>query len=243
MSKFSGPIGIASSNPFVCDEANPTHELGEKIYTPDGRAFRYVLNGAGALTAGTLIQSPAESTANQSRLVAAAAIGATTVTTTDTVTVTANQYAGGWLIGTGEGGTGNGIAYRIASHPAATAAVCTFTLEDPLQVAFTTATQIDLVQNPYRSVIVNPTTASGTVVGVAVNNISASQYGWIQTEGVAPVLNDASGATTVGVTVTASNQTAGSVEDGDTDTQAVVGYCVTGGAANEYSAVKLNIGG
>lgn len=244
MSTYSGQLGIASGLPPVVDEANPTHELGEKIFTSDGRAFRYVKVGAStALVAGTVVQSSAENTTNESITVAAAAAGATSITTTDTVTVTANQYAGGFMVTTGEGGTGNGLVYRIKSHPAATGAVCTFTLEDPLQVAVTTATQVDFVVNPYNGVIITPTSATGPVIGVAINDITAGQYGWIQTEGVAAVKADASGACTVGVLTTVSNQTAGCVEDGDTDTQGIVGVAVTGIASGEYGLVKLSIGG
>lgn len=239
MSKYNGVV-IGSGLPPVLDEANPTHELGERIVTPEGRAFRYAKAGTSALVAGELLQSPAEDTAVQSIAVAAAVVGATSVTTTGTVTVTADEYAGGWLVATGEGGTGNGVMYRIKSHPAATAAVVTVTLEDPLQVAFSASTQVDFVKNPYNGVIVNPTTASGTVVGVAVNNITASQYGWIQTEGVATVLSQ--GGATVGALQVASNGTAGAVEaatNASTEAQAVVGIAVTGIATTEYGAVKL----
>lgn len=242
MTTYTGPAGVFSGLPPVADEQYPSHQLGEKMYTSDGRAFRYVKAGGTALVAGTVVQSAVEDTNDESVLMAVAAIGATSVTSADTITVTADQYAGGYMITTGEGGTGNGLIYRIKSHPAATAAVCTFTLEDPLQVAISALTQVDLVANPYNGVLINPTTATGTVVGVAVNNITASYYGWVQCEGVAPVLADASGACTVGAIVTASNQTAGAVEDGDTDTQAIVGVAVTGIAANEYGAVKLSIG-
>ena len=231
-----------SGVPYAVDEANPTQVLGTLAVATDGRKFRYVKAGASALVAGELLQSPAEVTGDQSLAIAAAAIGDLTVTTTGTVTVTANQYAGGLLITTGEGGTGNGIAYRIKSHPAATAAVVVITLEDPIQVALTTATQIDLVANPYNGVIQNPTTASGTVVGVAVNNITASQYGWIQTGGVAAVLSQ--GGATVGVLQVASNGTAGAVENAanaSTEAQAIVGIAATGVATTEYGAVKLLI--
>src|SRR3990167_7468599 len=169
MSKFTGPTQIFSGNPLTTDEANPTHDLGEKLVTPDGREFRYVLAGGTALVTGNLIQSQAQATDSQSLIVAAAAIGALTVTTTDTTTVTANEFAGGYLIPTGEAGTGRGEVYRIASHPAATAAVLTLTLEDPIQVALNASTQIDLVHNQYRSVVQCPTTLTGSVIGVACN--------------------------------------------------------------------------
>ena len=238
-------MGIASGIPNVVDEANPTHQLGEKIYTADGRAFRYVKAGE-TLVVGDLIEAPAEATGNQSRLVAAAAVGDTTVTTTDTVTVTADEYAGGYVVVTGEGGTGTGFMYQIKSHPAATAAVCTFTLSDPIQVAFTALTQIDLVKNPYKDVLQSNTTPTSCVVGVAVNEITSGQYGWIQTEGVATVKNDATGAIVVGNHVVASGTTVGSCRaaaNDSTELFAIVGTAVTGIAQSERGAVKLIIGG
>ena len=187
MTNYTGTMGIASGIPTVVDDVNPTHELGEKIYTSDGRAFRYVKAGGTVLEAGKVQQSSIEDTGDQSLLVEATDVGATTVVLADTVTVTANQYAGGFVVVTGEGGTGTGWQYRIKSHPAATGAVVTLTLEDPVQVAFTAATQVDLVKSVYDGVILNPTSATGAVVGIAVNEITANQYGWIQVEGVAIV--------------------------------------------------------
>jgi len=242
MSTYTGETQIFAGVPPVLDEATPSQVLGTKLVTPDGRAFRYVLAGASALVTGNLLQSPAEATGNQSRIVAAAAVGATSVTTTDTVTVTANQYAGGYLIPTGEAGTGRGEVYRIKSHPAATGAVCTFQLEDPIQVALSSSSQVDLVASPYSGVIQNPTTASGCVVGVAVNDITAAQYGWIQTRGISAPLAD--GALTVGALVVASNGTAGAVEvatNASTEAQAPVGYAATGVATTENGAVFLTI--
>jgi hypothetical protein len=241
MSKFTGSATIFSGRPPIVDEANPTHALGDVMHTSDGREYRYVLAGASNLVVGNLIQGPAQDTANQSVVVAAAAIDATSVTTTGNVTVTANEYAGGYVVVTGEAGTGRGEVYKIKSHPAATAAVVTLTLEDPITTALSATTQIDLVKNPYSGVIQYPTTASGAVVGVAVNNITAARYGWIQTRGIAAVLAD--GALTVGGTVVASNNTAGAVEDGAdaTDLQAIVGVAATGVATTENGAVFLTI--
>lgn len=218
----------------------PEHSLGTIGVTPDGRKFRYALNNSSsAAVAGELQQGRAQDTGDQSLLVAATAIGATQVTTVGTVTVTANQYANGYLVATGEGGTGNGLYYRIKSHPAATAAVVTLTLYDPIKVAFTTSTQIDLVPNLYDGVIQYPTTASSAPAGVAMIALPAGSYGWLQTGGPGLVLADASGAVTVGAALTASNQTAGSVEDGDSDTQPIIGYAMTGIAQAEFGLAHL----
>lgn len=223
-------------------ETVPSHELGAIGVSPDGRTFRYCLNNStNAMVAGELQQGRAEDTGDQSLLMAAAAIGATQVTTVGTVTVTANQYANGYIVFTAEGGTGNGLYYKIKSHPAATAAVVTLTLYQPLEVAITTATQADLVPNLYDGVIQYPTTASSAPAGVAVTAAAASTYTWLQRGGPGLVLADASGAITVGAAVTASNQTAGSCEDGDTDTQPIIGYAMTGIAQAEFGLVDLKL--
>jgi hypothetical protein len=232
---------IYGINPLTYEVA-PSHPLGSIGYTPDGRKFRYARNNAtNAMVAGTLQQARVEDTGDQSLTVAATAIGATTITTVGTVTVTANQYANGYVVTTGEGGTGNGYVYRIKSHPAATSAVVTLTLYDPIVVALSTATQIDIVPNPYDGVLINPTTATSAPVGVAMNVCPADYYTWIQTGGAGLLYADASGACTVGASLTASNQTAGCVEDGDTDTQAIVGVALTGIAQAEFGLANLTI--
>src|SRR3990167_4299296 len=119
---LSGVPVIYGIDPFS-EETVPSHQLGSIGISNDGRKFRYAKAGTSALVAGELQQAPAETADSQSLIVAAAAIGALTVTTTDTTTVTANEFADGYLVATGEGGTGNGLIYRIKSHPAATAAV------------------------------------------------------------------------------------------------------------------------
>ena len=238
---FSGYPTIFGINPYETT-TGALHNLGTIGVTQDGRYFRYCLNNASnAMVAGELQQSRVEDTGDQSLLVAVASIGATSVTTTGTVTVTANQYGNGYLVATGEGGTGNGIYYRIKSHPAATSAVVVLTLYEPIKVAFSTSTQIDLVPNLYDGVLQLPASATAAPAGVAMTAQAVSTYGWIQTKGPGLVLADASGAVTVGAKVTASNQTAGSVEDADTDTQATVGVAITGIAQAEFGMVNLNI--
>lgn len=218
----------------VVSTTSALSQLGALAFSPDGRSFRVASAGAVALVPGKLQQSAAEVTANQDLAVAAAAVGATTVTTTTTVTVTANQYAGGYLIVTVT--PGQGYAYLISSHPAATAAAVTLTLADPLVVALTTASRVDLVANRYAAVVVNPTTATSAPVGAAVTAVTALYTGFIQCGGVAAVLAD--GTVTVGTDVVASNATAGAVE-ALTGVQAVVGNAQSGIATTEYGPIAL----
>lgn len=214
----------------------PFHAIGEKAFTAEGRAFRYCKMGAVAGVPGKLYQAPAEVTGDQNLAVAAAAVGGVTVTTTSTVTVTANQYAGGWVMVSVT--PGQGYQYKIKSHPAATGAAVTLTLEDPILVALTTSSRIDLIANPLNGVVVNPTTATSAPVGAAVYPIAIGEYGWLQVSGPANLLAD--GTVTVGTAVVASNATAGAVE-ALTGVQAPVGLALTGIATTEYGAIDLNL--
>jgi hypothetical protein len=236
---LSGLPIIYGINPYE-SEATPSHSLGTIGYDSDGRKFRYCKNNAtNAMVAGYLQQAPVEDTGDQDLAIAASAsIGDKTVSLA-AATVTANQYADGYLAITVT--PGEGLYYKIKSHPAATAATVVITLYEPLKVALTTASNADLVANPYNGVLINPTTATSAPVGVAMTAVPASYYSWIQVGGPGMVVADASGAVTVGASVTASNQTAGCVEDGDTDTQAIVGVALTGIAQGEPGMAMLTI--
>lgn len=228
------PGDITSDFASIADAGQVS--LGAAAFDNAGNRYRFVKAGAVALVPGKLQQAAAEVTANQDVAIAAAAIGATAIVTTATLTVTANQYAGGWVVISDD--TGEGYKYLISSHPAATAAVVTFTLEDAIVVALTTSTTIDLIANPYSGIIVNPAAASSAPVGAGVSAVTAAYFGWVQDAGVASLLNDS--GSTVGTNVSASNATAGAVEAAVT-AQAAVGVALTGIATTEYGAILLNI--
>lgn len=226
--------------PWTANDVNPQAALGQIIAGDDGAEFIYVKAGAANIVAGQVQQSAAEVTGNENLAVAATAIGSTTILTTTTVTVTQNQYVGGYVIVTVTPGLAN--KYRIASHPATTSAALLITLEDPVLVALNTSSRIDLIANPYNGVIVNAVTgsATGTIVGVAIGPITAAQYGWLQTKGVCPCTNDAAGALTVDQELTASASVAGSVRVA-TAGLPVIGRALSGIAASEVGAVYLTI--
>lgn len=211
-------------------------QLGSLATTGDGRYYRWVLAGGTALVAGKVQQSAAEATGNENLTAVAAAIGATSLVSTSTVTVTANQYTGGYAIITT--GTGVGYQYQIGSHAAFTSAAPTFSLVDPILVALDTTSRIDLVTNPYMNVIVCPASATGMPVGVAVTVTPSAYYGWLQVRGVANVLAD--GTVTVGTSVCTSASVAGAIKT-NVAAGPYVGNAVTGIATTEYGAVHLTI--
>lgn len=236
MTQLTGPA-TAFAQGIFSESSTQLHPLGETAVTNDGRTYRYAKAGGTALVKGKLQQASAEDTSTQNLTAVAASAGDVSVSASSTVTITANEYANGFLVVTVTPDVGS--IYKIKSHAAYTAAAPTFTLEDPILAAWTTSTRIDLVRNPYQSVIVNPTTYTSAPIGVAVYNITAAYFGWLQVGGVAAVLAD--GANAVGVGVVASNGVAGAVEDAAAPvTQStLVGVSVTGCADTEYGAVKL----
>lgn len=210
--------------------------LGAKAFTGDGREFRFVLAGATTLVPGKLQQSSVENTGWEALNPGIVAIGATQFTTTTTVTVTSNAWTGGYVFVTET--PGQGYQYKIKGNTAATSAAVTVYLEDPILVALTASSQVDITASPYNGVIVNPTTATGTTLGAAIFPITNAQYGWIQTTGPAAVL--AQGTIVVGEQVASSSTTAGAVV-ATSGVLASVGIAITGIATTDYGAINLNL--
>lgn len=188
MARFQSELQSVGQDDFV-SSATAVHKVGSRAVSDDGRIFRYVKAGLSDLVAGNVIQGPAIVTAHLATTATATAIGATQlVFTPGAATGTANQYADGWMSVSVTPGLG--YTYSVLSHGAIASSVAfTLTLKDPIQVALTTASKLGLLANKYNGVIQLPvTTATGQIVGVAGYIISASQYGWIQTQGIASVL-------------------------------------------------------
>lgn len=237
---LSSPIQISGQDLLV-NSSTQFHKLGAYAETSDGRGFRYAKIGGTSTVAGRIYQAPAEDTSNFQNLTAAVnSVGDTTVTTTSTVTLTANQLAGGYLVIV-SATLGSGRLYRIKSHPAVTAAVVTITLDDPIAVATTGTVKIDMHPNPYDGVIITPAgSATSCPVGVATHVITNAYYGWLATHGPAPVLS--STAMTVGNNVMplfATVAGAGTVAvDG---VKSSIGYALTGIATTDVGLVYLTI--
>jgi hypothetical protein len=220
-------------------QATQVHALGERMSTSDGRVFRYAKAGASDLVAGNMIQAPAQIANHLALTPVAAAIGATSISVALGATAaTAGQYAGGWAIISTT--PGNGYAYPISGHAAiASSGTGVFQLEEPLKVALTTSSRVDLQMNPYNGVIQTPiTTLTGAVVGNAPYIITAAEYGWIQTRGPAACL--VKGTPGVGLAVVCPGTVAGCVVvDGAASETPVVGTMMTTGVDAKNNAVFL----
>ena len=170
--------------------------LGTILELPDGREFKYVLNGSGAITSGKLTSSAAMIGNHDMDLTtAAASVGDTSITVTLGATAaTKDQYADGYIYtndNTTTSDRGEGQIYRIASNPAADGSATlagTLAANDPVAVACTATTLSGLVVNPYSGIVVSPTTVTNRTLGVTATDIAANAYGFVQTKGLASVL-------------------------------------------------------
>lgn len=196
-------------------------ELGVRAVTGDGREFRYGQAGASNLIVGQLQQAAAPQSNLQA--VTAVAIPAsasstnpstqTTLTISTGTAIAANQLVGGLYQTYGTVANGGGQSLRISANTSVTSAgtSITLTLEDPIATAITTSATVNIVPPAYSGIIQSPATVTGKVAGVAVGNLVASYYGWLQVKGLANVL--ISGTPAIGTGLSAPNAgTAGALQ-------------------------------
>lgn len=237
MSSIKG-FNVAPQDVFSSYATQGT-DLGAFATTNDGRIFRYAKAGVAPLVPGTVVQAPAQVTGNQNLAVVAASAGAKTVVISDSTTVVAGALTGGYLATTT--GTGYGYSYKISGNSASTASSLTVYLEDAVVVGLSaTDSKVDLTASPFNGVIISPTTASSSPLGVAVSAIPAGYFGWVQSHGSSIVT--ASGALTVGLGVCTSVGTAGNVVLATSAiTTPVIGTALTAVSANESGLVFLSL--
>jgi hypothetical protein len=208
-----GLTGRVISQDALAASSTQEDSLGAIARTSDGRQFRYVQAGATTLVAGTVAQSPA---------VAAGHLNLTVNTTLNTAgvktiqgvsfqtAVNASYFAGGLMI-TSNGG-GAGYAYKVSSHAAGNSTVnasVVLVSGETLQVAANSTTRVGFIANKYKGVVIQPTTITGTVVGVVIYPIPNAQFGYVQTHGPAAVLQE--GTVAAGLAVGISANVAGAV--------------------------------
>lgn len=243
MPRLEGQASVIDFNP---NETNSvaTHNLGQEVRLADKRVFRYAKAGASNISRGKLQLAPTPKTNHHNvAWSSGGAINATTVTVTLGATAAvANEYAEGYLVV--NDATGEGTSYKIKSHPAAnSSATLELTLFDPIRnTALVSGSEMTLVHNAYNGVI-EGTSATQRPAGIPLVNITAGEYGWLQTKGVCPALIGT--AATLGALLTADGSTAGAVTDATDVTapqaQFFVGQAFITGVATEYQPIELNI--
>jgi hypothetical protein len=238
--QISGPVQ-AAGQAIHSSNASAIHTVGEYVMTNDGRGFRYTKNGGVAMAVGRIYQAKAEDTTNEQEVtITNAAVGDLTIVSTDTVTLAADLLAGGYLL-VSEGTLGTGQTYKLKGNSAASAAVVTFNLDEPVRVATTGTCKVDVKVNPYMSVVVAPTSQTSAVVGASVHPVAITEFGWLQTHGACGIL--AQGTVVVGDgLVPANTTTAGTVVSrADASLEASVGFALHGAASTDFALSFLTI--
>lgn len=221
------------------------HRLGTQLVTPDQKKFRFALNGAAALVVGEVQSSAAIISTDVDLTPSAGAVGARSVSVTHGAATTAvNYFAEGFAVMSLAPGAGH--AYQIASHEAlgsGTAHTIYFSAGHALREAITATTDVDLIANPYASIIQCAATISGAPIGVAVTALAIGDFGWEQTRGVCGVL--CTGTVTIGspVVMLLSGGTAGTPAPASAATQPEVGTVLRVAATAEWSSIFLTIDG
>ncbi len=204
--------------------------VGQLAWDVNGKAFRFALAGASALVKGNLLQSPASLGSTYQNMVVGTAgkVGDAFIQVTNgTSTITSQQFEGGSISIYTAGTDLVGDEYTIigVTGTLTTGGALKVFLDRPLRYAVTVSATVNMMPSPFSGVIVCPTTLTGMPVGVAVYEIPANQYGWIQTHGVAAGIADGS-AVVVGAMLGAAQSVAGSL----TLATAGAGYAVVGKA-------------
>ena len=180
------------------ETSDQRHKLGTRASTPDGRVFYYAKVGIAISTAGMIVDAATTFTEGTDHnmdltLILAHSVGDTTISLeVPTTDLTKDRYADGYLMF--NDGPGEGEVYRIKGHPAHDASadntvIITLDEQDGIRTALTTATEAQLVENPYSAVKIidgNGTMETGAL-GVTTIPMTANYYGWIQTAGIGSV--------------------------------------------------------
>lgn len=203
------------------------HELGDLAMLRDGRSYRYIFMD-GAVTAGKLAQFvPNIAEHDMDLATAIAAIGATSISVTlGANDIAVDEYKDGFLYVNDV--TGEGQLFKIGPHAAvASSGVFAVPLRDEggVRTALDATSQCGLSKNPWKDVVVAPTTHTGAIAGATTRDMSDNYFGWAQRNGYAALWMD--GTPIIGQQLMRSNGVAGAVEP----------IVTTAGASGEIEAV------
>lgn len=220
-------------------------------YDRFGNKYRYVgNNGTNAMILGNLQSRAAIDTNFVDMAVQAAAPLITSGTapfpnnkvavTLGGTATTANQFAGGTAVVSVTPGIGQQFSIKSHDVQSTTNGTCNFFFNENLSVALTTSSKMTVLKNPYKDVIITPTTWTGEPIGVALNTIPASYFGWVGSHGVFGVRSDATGSQAIGKAMAPSTTTAGDVTLWVT-TQHNIGCFLVAGVSTQVEPQWFNI--
>ena len=169
--------------------------LGTELHLQDGRKFRFGRMGNATAARGSLYQSQVPD-ANFDTL----AVPSSTLNVVGSrelrVTLPANSIAEnlwkeGYAVIEAAAGAGEGLAYKVESHPASAGSEdVTFTLApgNGLQDALNTSDKVTFMKHPLDAVIIHPAPPTAKIIGVPQVAHAANYYGWWQFRGPCAVL-------------------------------------------------------
>ena len=267
-SRFSnaivGQMQVGADIDIYQIDATPQFPVGQQFVRSDGAVFHYAHAGGVAVDRGVVVAqdySGSSTIDTDDAVIAPAsavdvadepensvgAIGSRYLQLT-LASISANQFAGGYLSITDD--TGEGYTYRIRGNTATdnpASGDIRIELYEKLQVALTATTDVALTGNMYSNLIVAGTGTDGLVAGVTCASLTATEsYGWIQTKGIATVLCDTAGS--AGGLATLSQSVAGSYTPGYLNATSganlafpMLGYIVTPGDTTGHGVIMLQL--
>lgn len=211
--------GLATSQGIWDIVTSAVVPVGTRAHLNDGRVYYYARSSQSSIIiAGHLTQAELNSVDFDDLAVnnSDGAVGDLTirVTPVGSATFSENDLAGGYMT-VNSGTTGQGISYKILSHPATTGATeFTLTLVDPINVVFNDDATVTVNKNPWMDTIVAATGAAYFSTGVPNVAVPAgnttAQFYWCQTWGFCAVAHDLTSA--AGDCLMSGSTTAGEVE-------------------------------
>jgi hypothetical protein len=247
---FETTTGLVIQQGLFEESLTAKHKLGTRMQLADGRVFYYAKAGE-TMVAGYLAGSKVTHADFINEAISTEAVGAKSIdfTPSGSTTVAANAYAEGYIT-IYEGTTGAGQIRKIKSHPVTGAgAEFTVTLYDPFTAIINADATATLVYNPFFEV---EHFADSAISPAGVPLIAGTDlyYLWLQTWGIAAVLNE--GGSALGMNLAACTTTGSLIDISTTITsqatavalpaKPVVGNVYAeAGVDGKFSAVLLKI--
>ncbi len=216
MPSIVGAAILSDTDLYASYTTQPSgYNVGDYRMATGGRGVRLVYTGASALVKGNLLQESAEDTTYENMVIGTAGVVGDRFLqiTNGTATITSQKFEGG-SVGIYTSGTdliGDYYVITSVTGTLTTGGALKVWLDRPLRYAVTTGATVNMKRSPFSGVIQAPaTTQTGMAVGVAIYEVPATAYGWVQSHGECTVLSDGS-TFAVGSDVGTPSGTAGCV--------------------------------
>lgn len=201
--RISEPAQLLAASDLFHPTADQRYMLGCIYDLNDGRRFRYCeKDGTTDLIAAHVNQACAVTThwVDEPQTVAsgavAAAVGDTSITLLVQTAPVAHDWDNGYLVVVN--GDGERQMYIIKSHTLTTNPVVQIADTGGFRVATADATDISILKNKFKDVLVAPANPTNVLVGVNLCAVPVDYFFWAQTRGPCPVECDDTATGVVG---------------------------------------------